>query len=238
MRNARGTNTFTKGPLQTDVAFVWHKTKMPFQIHKKLHQTKMPIQISSHRRKNSARRAAGPPATSENSGPQSQLASTPEDPTRYEIRLSVGFNRISQRDLLGNRDLAEHGIQPDLWVLARSGEIRPSVGFGRMWDPTKSLKPTPPEHGFSVGSNQKSCGRTGERGEREIAGDGGDGEWVQPGRVFLFFFVLNNFTIKLTWTLIWGSTSVCKLLFVKVFVHVAFLTWHRFLISLGYYNGI
>jgi hypothetical protein len=126
---------------------------MPFQIHKKLHQTKMPIQISSHRRKNSARRAAGPLATSENPRPP-PAASTPEDLAGYEIRPSLGFGRISQRSAwkqrsgrawdtagslsfgrssqiwpeLSNPRLPSVGFQP-AWDTAGSSEIQPSVGF-------------------------------------------------------------------------------------------------------------
>jgi len=94
-----------------------------------------------------------------------------------EIWPSVGYNRISP-------DPAEHGIRLNL----TSGRI-PQTHVGREWVSARTLKPTPAERGFSVGSGQKSGDRTSERGEREIARDGGDRDWVQLGKgIFVYFF--------------------------------------------------
>jgi hypothetical protein len=50
--------------------------------------------------------------------------------------------------------------------------------------------------------------------------------WTGEERVFLSMHkktVLTFFNVKLTWSLSWGSMSVCKVIFVRVFVPLAFL---------------
>jgi hypothetical protein len=69
----------------------------------------------------------------------------------------------------------KRGIRPDV----RSGRIS-QTHAGREWVLAGTLKPTPAERGFSAGSDQKSGGRTSERGEKEIAGDGGPEAWLSP----------------------------------------------------------
>jgi hypothetical protein len=208
LRNGRGTNTFTNGLLQIDLAFVIRR-KCPFKSTKTYTKEKCRSRSLSHRRKNQARRTTGPPAMSENPQPRSPAANTPEDPAGYEIRLSVGFGRISQRDLPRNRDLVVRWIRPDLvrsrraWDFAKSGEIRLCVGFGwislkptpaesgfrpKLSDLAGTHKPTPAERGFLAGSGQKSGGRTGERGERDIVGDGETRAGFNQKRIFLSIY--------------------------------------------------
>jgi len=57
-----------------------------------------------------------------------------------------------------------------------------------------------------------------------VGGETGGRGWVQQERAGHFCLLVSKFlTIKLTWRLIRGSTSVCKFLFIKDLVHVAFL---------------